>query len=139
MNIHTDPIIIAASEILSEAIAFSRTRQTMGGLKAPEGAQLKLKSNSTVYAYKRTKGGKTFVDFIEKDPSDGLHPQVYTYSVDNGNLTRGSGDLWARQEIWSNSAAFNKGKPEKMAVPDDIDAALKKVIDHLSKYVPRHQ
>lgn len=90
-----------------------------------------------VLVFKRARGGKTFFDFVENTPDAGTTPQVYTYCLETGNITRGSGGLWARQEIRSGSKAFHKGNANRMAIPNDLKKAAAVISSHLDKYTPR--
>lgn len=93
--------------------------------------------------YKNTTSRGTFYNFVEAPDDeenfkiDSSNPMIYTYNPENGNLTRGSGNLWARQEIRSTSAAFHKGKDNKMAIPNDLKLAAAEVKRHYDNYRPR--
>jgi len=65
------------------------------------------------------------------------YPMVYVYNITKGNLSRGKGDLWARQEVRSTSFAFHKGNPKKTAIPNNLDIALIIATEHISKYKQR--
>jgi hypothetical protein len=86
--------------------------------------------------FKRQSGNKTMFDFVEEIPKHG-EPVVYTYCLETGNLTRGAGDRWARQEIKSASKAFHRERQDKMAIPNDFETAAKTVQDHYLAYKKR--
>ena len=50
-----------------------------------------------------------------------------------GNVYRKHPNQYAQQELRSNSHAFNKGKPEKMAMPNDLQGAEDFIIKHYFK------
>ena len=73
--------------------------------------------------------------FIEKGPNfvEKNKPTTYIYSVKKGNVYRKHPDLYAHQELRSNSYAFNKGNSNKMAIPDNLNAAKEFIISHYLK------
>jgi hypothetical protein len=73
--------------------------------------------------------------FIEKGPNfvEKNKPTTYIYSVKKGNVYRKHPDLYAHQELRSNSYAFNKGNSNKMAIPNDLNAAKEFIINHYLK------
>jgi hypothetical protein len=85
-----------------------------------------------VYLRKDVKNGDIYT-LVEKNPNE-RRPLVYVYSLSKGNLTRGSGDKWARQEICSTSAAFHKGKETKMAIPNNLEKAIEIATTNAKNY-----
>ena len=76
--------------------------------------------------------------FIERGPRfvEGGKPTTYIYTLDKGNVYRKHPDLYmgqGRQELRSNSFAFHKGNPNKMAIPNDFDKAYAFIMDHYMK------
>lgn len=70
--------------------------------------------------------------FKERGPKyvrDGK-PTTYIYSIEKGNVYRSHPSQWSYQELRSNSKAFNKGNPDKMAIPNDVDKAKEFVYNH---------
>jgi len=89
-----------------------------------------------LYQYFTVKSS-TFADslvhhFIEKGPIfvEERKPTTYTYSEEKGNVYRKHPNRWAPQELRSNSRAFNKGNPDKMAIPHDLDKAKEFILKH---------
>ena len=70
--------------------------------------------------------------FVEKGPKfvKGTEPVTYIYTIEKGNVYMKHPDLFATKELRSNSRAFNKGKPNKMAMPNDLDAAKEFILKH---------
>jgi hypothetical protein len=73
--------------------------------------------------------------FIERGPNyvEGGKPTTYVYSMDKGNVYRTHPNLYAHQELRSNSNAFNKGNTDKMAIPNDFNKAYAFIMDHYIK------
>ncbi len=91
--------------------------------------------------YLTVKSAGNFYDFVENPDSvefkfDEGKRLVYTYSENKGNLSMGSRELWATKELRSNSKAFNKGKENKMAMPNDLEGATQAVLAHYDNYNP---
>ncbi len=88
--------------------------------------------------FKRTRGGKTYYDFVDDGSraDDRGEIMVYTYCLETGVITRGRGGLWARQELRSNSHAFNKGNQDKMAIPNQLGAAAAFIRANHERYCP---
>jgi len=74
--------------------------------------------------YFKEKGPK----YIEKN-----RPTTYIYSKNKGNVYRKHPNQYAQQELRSNSRAFNKGNPNKMAIPNDLIAAQNYILQHYFK------
>ena len=49
----------------------------------------------------------------------------YIYGIDKGNIYMKRADLYAVRELRSGSYAFNKGKPNKMAMHNDLEGVAK--------------
>ena len=91
--------------------------------------------NETFNIYKREdKRFGIIYNFVQKEVE---LPMVYIYNISKGNLSRGIGNKWARQEINSTSFAFHKNKPNKMAIPNNLKLALDNAFKHISNYKPR--
>jgi hypothetical protein len=54
----------------------------------------------------------------------------YTYSINKGNVYLKKPLNYASQELRSNSFAFTKGNPNKMAIPNDLTAAKDFILKH---------
>ena len=97
----------------------------------------KIKSTDVfdIYLREDNRLGKiyTFVETQTKLP-EGQQPMVYVYSLGKGNLSRGAGHLWARQELRSTSFAFHKDNPNKTAIPNDLKLALKIATNNLNNF-----
>src|SRR4030065_696926 len=48
-------------------------------------------------------------------------PTKYIYTLKKGNVYREHRDNYAKQELRSDSSAYNKGDPNKMAHPNDLE------------------
>lgn len=55
---------------------------------------------------------------------------TYCYDEKSGRISRGNDVMWSTQEIRSDSKAFNKGNPKKMAIPNDFDKAAKVILNN---------
>ena len=97
----------------------------------------KKQKKRTIYHFvernptKKVIKSKIFGDQIE------IVPWVYSYSLENGNVSRGHEKLWARQELRGDSKAFNKGNVNKIAIPNDLEKAAAVIelnyLNHLKK------
>ncbi len=63
----------------------------------------------------------------------GNSPTKYIYTIDKGNIYKEHSDNYAKQELRSNSNAFNKGNPDKMSIPNNLDVAAKFILSHYIK------
>jgi len=61
---------------------------------------------------------------------------VYRYNRNTGRLVYGNRSKWSEAEIRSASVAFNKGKPEKMPLPDNLTKIAGEILQHFHKYKP---
>lgn len=97
----------------------------------------KIDSNDQLDIFERDdkRNGKIYT-MIERNPK-GEFPLVYIYSLNKGNLTRGAENLWARQEILSASKAFHKDRPNKMAIPNNLEKAIEVATENSENYTPK--
>jgi hypothetical protein len=63
--------------------------------------------------------------FIERRPGfegkrEKGEPIIYTYSLKSGNIYYKNPDRYAMQTLAGDSPAFNKGNPEKFAIPNNF-------------------
>ena len=131
--------MITFSEHANLDEAIHRSGQNLSGKSSVgHGEEIQGHGLDNMHVFKREgHGGKHHYDFVEKEPRHGKDHQVYTYSPHSGNITRGSGGKWARQEVRSGSHAFHKGNPNKMAIPHDFKGAVKTVGAHYAAYKPK--
>lgn len=90
-----------------------------------------------VFDVQKKPGNKFY--FVERGPNyvEGGKPTTYVYTLDKGNIYRTHPSLWSHQELRSNSKAFHKGNPDKMAIPNDFDKAYAFIMDHYMKKIKR--
>lgn len=89
----------------------------------------------------KKRGEDMIYKFIENHPGFEHKPNketiIYTYSLNKGNIYMKNPDKYATTEIRSNSNAFNKGNPNKMAVPNNLKMAEEIIKNHYFKYNAR--
>lgn len=100
--------------------------------------QSKYAKHFDVYLKNTNQGNKYY--FVAKkehtyQPKTGIGPKkkaywTYMYVENSGNIYRGHNGIYATQEIASNSHAFNKGNKNKMAIPNDFNAACQRILDN---------
>ena len=56
----------------------------------------------------------------------------YIYGIEKGNIYMKRDDLYAIRELRSGSKAFNKGNPNKMAMPNDLYGAAEWIKERYS-------
>ena len=85
-----------------------------------------------IYHYFNVKKTNRAYYFTEKGPDYVREdkPTTYIYSIEKGNVYRKHPSQWAQQELRSNSRAFNKGNPDKMAIPNDVEKAKEFIYNH---------
>ena len=86
------------------------------------------------YVIKSIRKGQVVYDFIESGISNKFikdnYPIKYIYTIDKGNVYLDHINNYAKQELRSNSAAFNKGDPAKMASPNDLKGTANFILNH---------
>lgn len=84
---------------------------------------------------KGVRRGTEVYDFIELGKEGFIKdfPLRYIYSINKGNVYLEDKNNWSKQELRSNSHAFNKGNPNKMAVPNDVLGAGEFILNHYLK------
>ena len=90
--------------------------------------------NSNLEMSKIERGGDTIYKFTEIVPKVDDDALTYTYSLKKGNVYMKRPMKYATSELRSNSHAFNKGNPDKMAIPNDVESAVKFINNHYEKY-----
>jgi len=88
------------------------------------------------YIYKFKRGDDHVYYFMENGQHgfvEGNRPTKYIYSENKGNIYREHSAHYAKQELRSNSFAFTKGNPNKMAIPNDFEEAFNFILSHYLK------
>ena len=97
----------------------------------------KLKDIGAFSVYSMEYRGELHYYFVEKVAVKYKNSHlVYDYNHKKGNMSYGCGAMWARHEMQSDSKAFNRGNPDRVAIPNDLEKATARVLQHYADYVP---